>query len=223
MQSPEVTEASEVPQVPPSLFQKIKLRLLGTNRLFLLTVALPTTLAIIYYGFMASDVYISESHFVIRTPERQAASPLGSLLKGAGFTRSQDDTYTVQDFIQSRDALKELNDKRDIAVSYGEPSIDRVSRFGGTNWWDKSFEALHRYYLKKVVTVNYDTASSITILQIRAFSPEEACRINEQLLEMSERLVNKMNERGQRDLIRSAAQEVADAEKKTTAASLALS
>jgi capsular polysaccharide transport system permease protein len=220
MQSP---ETSELEQAPSSRSQKFKQRILGVNRLFLLTVVLPTTSAIIYYGFMASDVYISESRFVVRTPERQTASFLGSFLKGSGFSRSQDDSYTVQDFIQSRDALKALNDKLAIAATYGASSIDRISRFGGTNWRDKSFEALHLYYKKKIVTINNDSSSSITTLEIRSFSADQAARINEQLLEMSEQLVNKLNERGRQDMIRSAAQEVADADKKDKAASLALS
>ena len=55
------------------------------NRLFLFTVALPTALAVLYFGVVASDVYISESRFVVRSPDRQAATGLGALLKGVGF------------------------------------------------------------------------------------------------------------------------------------------
>jgi capsular polysaccharide transport system permease protein len=196
---------------------------MGINRMFLLTVFLPTSLAIIYYGFLASDIFISESRFVIRSPQKQSPTGLGAILQGAGFSRSQDDTYPVQDFIQSRDALKALNDKLAIAASYGASNFDRVSRFGGISWWDKSFESLYRYYQKNIITINHDSASSITTLQIRAFSPEAAFRINEQLLNMSERMVNELNERGRQDMIRFAANEVTDAEKKAKAASLALS
>ena len=71
------------------------------NWLFILTVVVPTLLSVIYFGFIASDVYISESRFVVRSPERQTASPLGMFIKGSGFSRSQDDTYTVQDFMLS--------------------------------------------------------------------------------------------------------------------------
>ena len=37
-----------------------------SQRLFWLTVVLPTLLAIGYYGFIAADVYITESRFVVR-------------------------------------------------------------------------------------------------------------------------------------------------------------
>ena len=38
--------------------------------LFLAVVVLPTTAATVYYGFLASDAYVSESRFVIRSAQR---------------------------------------------------------------------------------------------------------------------------------------------------------
>lgn len=191
------------------------------NRLFLFTVVLPTLISVIYFGLIASDVYISESRFVVRSPERQTASPLGMLLKGTGFSRSQDDTYTVQDFILSRDALKVLDDKLGLGKAFSSTKVDIFSRFAGLDW-DNSFEALHRYYQNKVA-MQLDSVSSISTLTARAFTAEDAFRINQQLLEMSEILVNQLNERGRQDMIRFAASEVAVAEKKAKAAALALS
>lgn len=196
-------------------------RIAGMNRLFLFTVVLPTLISVIYFGLIASDVYISESRFVVRSPERQTASPLGMLLKGTGFSRSQDDTYTVQDFILSRDALKVLDDKLGLGKAFSSTKVDIFSRFAGLDW-DNSFEALHRYYQNKVA-MQLDSVSSISTLTARAFTAEDAFRINQQLLEMSEILVNQLNERGRQDMIRFAASEVAVAEKKAKAAALALS
>ena len=189
--------------------------------MFLLTVVAPTALALIYFGLMASDVYLSESRFVVRSPERQVATGLGALLKGAGFSRAQDDSYTVHDYILSRDALKEINDKLVIGKAFASNTVDLFSRFGGLDF-DTSFEALHRYYQKKV-EVQQDSASSITTLTVRAYTAQDAQNINQKLLELSEGLVNRLNERGRQDLIRSAASEVADAETKSKAAALALS
>lgn len=189
-----------------------------SHRLFWLTVVLPTLIAIVYYGFIAADVYISESRFVVRSPERQTASPLGMLLKGTGFTRSQDDSYTVQDFILSRDAMRALDEKLNLRSAFGKG--DMFSRFPGLDW-DDSFENMHRYY-QKMVGVQLDPVSSIATVTVRAFSAEEAQKINQNLIEMSEALVNQLNERGRQDMIRFAANEVAEAEKKARDAALAL-
>ena len=201
--------------------RSFKKRLQGLNLLFLLTVAAPTALALVYFGLMASDVYLSESRFVVRSPERQVATGLGALLKGAGFSRAQDDSYTVHDYVLSRDALKEINDKLAIGKAFASNQVDIFSRFGGIDF-DTSFEALHRYYQKKI-DVQQDTASSITTLTVRAYTAQDAQSINQKLLDLSEGLVNRLNERGRQDLIRSAASEVADAETKSKAAALALS
>lgn len=213
-------------QSPPALngvsgSQSLKKRFSGINRLFLLTVAVPTMLATLYFGLMASDVYVSESRIVVRSPDRQVATGLGALLKGAGFSRAQDDSYTVRDYVLSRDALQEIDDTLAVGKAFASDTVDRVSRFGGLDF-DTSFEALHRYYQKKV-DIQQDSASSITTLTVRAYTAQDAQNINQKLLELSEGLVNRLNERGRQDLISSAATEVADAEKKSKAAALALS
>ena len=199
----------------------VKKRLSRVNRLFLLTVFVPTVLATIYFGLIASDVYVSESRFVVRSPDKQMGSGLGALLKGAGFSRAQDDSYTVHDYVLSRDALKEINDKLGVGKAFSSSQVDLFSRFGGLDF-DLSFEALHRYYQKKVEMLQ-DSASSISTLTVRAYTAQDAVGINQKLLELSEALVNRMNERGRQDLIRSAALEVSTAEAKAKAAGLALS
>lgn len=201
--------------------QSLKQRFSHINRLFLLTVAAPTILSIVYFGLIASDVYVSESRIVVRSPDKPSVSGLGALLKGAGFSRAQDDSYTVRDYVLSRDALKEIDNALDVGKAYSSDAVDRVSRFGGLDF-DTSFEALHRYYQKKV-DVQQDTASSITTLIVRAYTAQDAQSINQKLLELSEGLVNRLNERGRQDLISFAATEVAEAEKKSKAAALALS
>ncbi len=188
------------------------------HRLLWLSVALPTLAAIVYFGFIAADIYISESRFVVRGPERQTASPLGMLLKGTGFSRSQDDSFTVRDFMLSRDALRTLNENLKLHEAFNKGDV--FSRFPGLDW-DDSFENMHRYY-QKMVGVQLDPVSSIATVTVRAFSAEEAQQINKRLLEMSEALVNQLNERGRQDMIRFAANEVSIAENKAKLAALAL-
>ena len=217
----ELHPATDTKASPTGENRTLRKRFSRINRLFLLTVAAPTALAVVYFGLIASDVYQSESRFVVRSPDRQVAPGLGALLKGVGFSRAQDDSYTVHDYVLSRDALKEINDKLTIGKAFSSSAVDVVSRFGGLDF-DNSFEALHRYYQKKV-EVQQDSASSITTLTVRAYTAQDAQSINQKLLELSEGLVNRMNERGRQDLIRSATSEVAEAETKSKAAALALS
>jgi capsular polysaccharide transport system permease protein len=190
--------------------------------IFWVTVVLPTIFGTIYYGLVASDVYISESRFVVRSPQRQQQSGfVGAILQGTGFSRSQDDTYSVHDFILSRDALTELEKQLAIKKSYSSRDVDFINRFPGLDW-DDSFEAFFRYYRSRV-SIDYDTVSSISVLRVRAFTAEESKKINDLLLMMGERLVNNLNDRSRQDLIKFAEQEVKIAEDKakTTADALA--
>ena len=182
---------------------------------------LPTCGAVVYYGFIASDVYVSESRFLVRSPQRQTPTGfVGQLLQGTGFSRSQDDTYSVRDYILSRDALKELDKKLDIRRAYSNPDVDLFDRFPGLGW-NRSFEKFFLYYGKRV-SVDYDPVSSISILTVRAFSAEDAYKINQALLELSERLVNTLNDRSRRDLVSFADNQVKIASDKAKDAALAL-
>lgn len=215
------TPAAVTPAPPPrpSRWRRLLSRF---DRLFLVTVLVPTLLATVYYGFMASDVYISESRFVVRSPQRPAQTGLGALLQGTVFSRSQDDTYSVHDYIRSRDALRELDSQLQLRAAFSDPSIDPLSRFPGLQFWDRSFEALHRHYLAHV-TIEYDSVSSISVLRVRGYSPEVAQRVNASLLDLGERLVNNMNNRSRQDLIAVAEREVRVAEERAKDAALALS
>jgi capsular polysaccharide transport system permease protein len=195
-------------------------RIKGINRIFALTVVVPTTIAVLYFGLIASDVYVSESRFVVRSAQRQSqTSVVGALLQGTGFSRAQDDTYPVIDYIQSRDALKELNQSDYIADAYGNHG-DLLSHF--SRQIDGSFEALWKYYGKHIVTVDLDSTSAITTLQVRAYTAGDAAQINEKLLEMSERLVNRMNSRAAADTVQFAQAQVDIAAGKAKDAAAAL-
>jgi len=191
-----------------------------SNRLFVVVVLLPTIVSSVYFGLIASDVYVSESRFVVRSPGQSSTSPLGMILKDTGFAKAQDDSYAVQDYILSRDALRAIDASLQINKAFSAKDIDPFSRFGAVDW-DQSFEALYKYYEKKV-TVRLDTSSSITTLTTRAFTAKDAHAINERLLELAEELVNRLNERGRQDMIRFSAAEVAQAEENAKAAALAL-
>lgn len=197
-----------------------KLKLLLRNRLFVATTVIPTGIALLYFGLIAADIYVSESRFVVRSPERQSPSTLGMLLKGTGFSRDQGESYSVQDYMLSRDALKALDEELHLANAFREHG-DVFSRFPGLDW-DDSFEALYLYYQKKI-GVQLDSASSITTLTTRAFTAEDAFEINRKLLDQAEALVNQLNQRAREDMIRFASNEVAEAQKKARAAELMLS
>ncbi|MDO4640278.1 MAG: capsule biosynthesis protein [Neisseria sp.] len=176
------------------------------------TVIIPTVLSTVYFGLVASDQYTSESTFVVRSSKNQTSfSGLGALLQNAGFSRSQDDTYTVRDYMYSRTALDELSKKIPIRTFYEEKG-DIFSRFNVFGMFD-SKEAFY-YYYKNKININFDSVSGISTLDVTSFDAKESKQINAALLKQGEQLINKLNERARKDTIRYAEDALASAEKR---------
>jgi capsular polysaccharide transport system permease protein len=193
-----------------SLSAKARDVVVRADKLFVLAVLLPTFLAILYYGLFASDVYVSESQFVVRSPDKPATTGLGVLLKSTGFSNAGDEVYAAQDYVRSRDALRALNKNQAVARAYGNDRISIFDRFDPLGF-SGNFEDLFRFYQGKVA-VQFDTTSSIATLTVKAYTPEDAYRFNRQLLELGEGLINRLNTRGRNDVVQSAAREVQDAQ-----------
>ena len=205
----------------PSIFSRIRAAFSALPWMPMLTVALPTAVAGLYYGVLASDIYISESHFVVRSAQRQATTGLQALMATGGFSRAQDEIYTVHDFVRSRDAMKRVSESSPLRAVFGDARIDRIARFDGFRT-DDSEEALFKYY-QKAISVEFDTTTGISILRVNAFRSNDSQQINEHLLQMSETLVNELNDRARKDMIRFSTGEVELAEARARKAAVALS
>lgn len=190
------------------------------DKLFLLTVVVPVIASLLYFGVFASDVYVTESQFVVRSPEKPAASGLGILLQSAGFANAGEETHAAKAFAESRDALRQLDRDGAFRKAYSRPSISVFDRFNPTGMWG-SFEDLFKYYESRVLIEN-DTTTSISTLTVEAYTPEESLRFNQQILDMSEAMINRLNKRGHDDLVRFSSVEVADAKAKAQASAVAL-
>jgi capsular polysaccharide transport system permease protein len=182
-------------------------RLFGSLNIWLWAiVGLPTLVAGVYYFAIASDLYLSEAKFIVRSPKQVQTSTLGALLQTTGLGRAADDTAAVQDFIMSRDAVRKLEQQDDLRAILGRPEGDLVARFPGI-LRRMDFEALFRRY-EYFVSVETDTSTGVTSLRVKAFRPEDAQKIASALLTYSEQLVNELNDRSRRDAIETAQREV---------------
>ncbi len=209
---------------PSKMPRSISYRLTPARLLFVLTVVIPVTVAVVYYGFIAADVYVSESRFVVRSEQRQPGSSLlSSFLAESSFGRAQDDAWIVNDYVLSMDALKTLDRDIQLRKRVGDPYGDIVSRFPQFGSTDATYEKFLDYYRDRIVAVVHDSTTSITTLRTSAFDPRSARDINEHLLTMSEALVNELNRRARQDEMQYAGAMVQEAQDRVKSAALALS
>lgn len=200
---------------------KMKNIIAKAKPLLWLTVIIPTAISTFYFGLIASDVYISESSFVVRSPKNQASlSGMGALLQNSGFSRSQDDTYTVQEYMRSRTALDQLQQGIPVRTFF-EDKGDIFSRFNGFGF-NGSQEAFYKFFREKL-NVDFDSVSGIATLRVRSFDAENGQQINQNLLQQGEALINRLNERARKDTVSFAEQAVKDAEENVNSTAYDLS
>ena len=177
-------------------------------RSFLIMVGLPTALTGTYYGVVASDVFVSETRYAIRTGEQAPATGLlASMLGPAATTRAGDDASIVRDYILARDMLDELDRELDLRSHYAAAAIDPLSRLRP----DATEEEFLEFY-RDQIEVEVETGTDITVLKVRAFDAKTAREIAREIIELSERLVNRMSERITDDTLRFSRHELAQAE-----------
>ncbi len=178
--------------------------------LFLIVVVIPTAIGCIYFGLIASDRYVTEAKFIVRGVSGRQGSGLEALFRTFGISRAEDDAFAVHNFMQSRDAVLALDHQKSLREIFGPSSADILSKYPRF-WLGDSFESLYEYYLQRV-EVAYQPTTGISTLRVSAFNPEDTKLIAENLLRLSEKLINRMNDRANDDALTYAEGEVARAE-----------
>lgn len=198
------------------------LKALKRWRWFAAFVMAPSLIATLYWGFMASDIFVSESRFVIKAPERQktSASALGSLLQTTGLGTGAEQASEIIGYLRSRNALTDLEARTDVRGAFGSPEADYFSRYP-TLLQDQSFESLYKYY-GSMISTQSDSETGLTVLSVKAYTPEEAQILNAGLLKLSEELVNRLNQRVNTQAIEEAGARVLEAQERVRDARIQL-
>ncbi|MBB3285651.1 MULTISPECIES: capsule biosynthesis protein [Rhizobium] len=181
-------------------------------RVYMLAVVGPTLVVSAYYAFMAAPIYVSEASFVVRMAAPPSSNVFGSLLQNSGITRSQDDTFSVQEYIRSRQALKELTEQLPVRTIFGSRQADWLTRFPRP-WENSSEEELYNYYSNRVSVIHNDT-TGITVLRTTAFHAQDAVDLNIALLSLGGKLLDRLNDRARGDAVRFADNEVQEAQQR---------
>ncbi|SPC24971.1 hypothetical protein [Cupriavidus oxalaticus] len=147
-------------------------------------------LAVLYWGAIASDLYVSEARVVIERSDGIGgnASDFSSLLIGS--TASQD-LLLLREYLLSTDMLGKLEARLGLRKHYADSRRDPLSRL----WFeDAPLERFHAYYLSRV-SVEYDDFSHVLVVSAQAYSAGMAHAIAGALVSEGERFMNEMTHR----------------------------
>lgn len=177
-------------------------------------VLLPTLIAAWYFALVASPLFATKTEFVIQQADAPGAAGMGGLLSGTQFATSQD-SIAVQGYLQSREALKRLEEDVGFRTAFQGPEIDPIQRLDA----DASFEETYKAYQRNV-KISYDPTEGIIKMEVAGPSPAISEAWSRALIGYAEEQVDKLTSRLRADQMAGAREAYVEAEQQLIAANM---
>jgi len=163
----------------------------------------PVILGALYLLLLAPDQYVTEYRFSVRVPVGQPGSMASagaslSAVFGGNPTPGTDllDNYTLADYATSAQAARDTDARVNLRDAFNKP-LDPFSKIGSK----PSAERLAKYW-QSMVYSNYDVASGLAVVRVKAYSAEDSYAIATNLFSLSSDLVNSIGANSQQDSVR---------------------
>ena len=179
----------------------------------LIIVAVPAAIAAAYYFLIATDQYVAEFRFALRSAEPERHDPALFLQESIAPSVIGVDSYALVQYLASRAIIDDLSATLDLRQIFSRSEADWPARLD----LPVSIEELVHYWTKQVDAF-FDATNGTIVVRARAFTPQDAFKLAEGILASSERLVNDLSARARRDALRNAEDEVGRAEKRLKSA-----
>jgi capsular polysaccharide transport system permease protein len=179
---------------------------------FVAVALIPSVVGAVYFGLIASPQYIAEAKFAVRTGEIPKVDGVGAAT-GIPAAKIVQDTLVVTSYMQSRTLVEALDQRLGLRSMYGADSIDWYARFDR----EKPIEKLVKYW-RSMSDATIQSSSGIVTFTVRAFTAEDAKRIADDVIQLSEALVNDMNVRMLRATLADAERELTRSAERLSAA-----
>ncbi len=165
--------------------------------LFLLVI--PNAVNIAYYGYYAADQYQSEARFTVRSSSPAIGKDQLAKVTGLPSSKIVQDTQIVTNYIASNEMLDDLAKHIDIKGIYRANGADFMARLP-----DEATNEEFLKYWEHMVTTAVSSSSGIVTVKVRAFSAEDSQKVLQEVVASSERVVNGVNDRIWKDVIKTA-------------------
>ena len=174
---------------------------------FWLLVVAPVAASMVYFGTIASDVFLSESRFVVRSSEQPNGPSLGGLLKGLSPSAGSENAMVARDYLLARETIAVIDKELKLRDHYQKG--DAFQSF--PSWFEQSSLEQFYEYFPKMATFNVDSQSGVASLRVKAFSAEVAQQVNSTMLEMARSRIKALNDQIRKDTLGIASAELAQA------------
>ncbi|ODR88351.1 RkpR, polysaccharide export protein [Sinorhizobium alkalisoli] len=210
-------ESKKKKGVLPGWLKKLRWRHAIIGGTFLGLVAVPATLASLYMAFIAADQYHSTTSFAVRSIEGGVSTDILGMFSQASGGSTVSDSYILMDYILSERMVAAADRKFKLEDVYATRGLDYFYGIGsGLPIEDKLA------YWHDVVSVNFDHASGIMQVTVKAFDPKQSQEIAQFIVDQSDSLVNSLSLSARNDVLRAAQDEVLAGEARLSKARAAL-
>ncbi|MFA6125126.1 hypothetical protein [Sphingomonas sp.] len=169
----------------------------------------PVVASILYNFVVATPRYASEVVFVVRSSEtphdRLSIVSLGQ----GGSVGTSDDSEAVVAYLKSRDILDKINRDGLVTRTFAHRNLDPIAAFPSL-LAGRSREDFYRHF-QAYVDSEFDRATDIIHIRVQSFAPADAREIAQRLLDASEGMVNRLNQRAHANIVGGAERDVAHA------------
>lgn len=143
-------------------------------------------IAVLYFGIIASDRYVSRADLVVKQADQIKMLPDALSMLGLGGSNHQD-VLLIQDYLNSPDLLDKLDKELNIKAHYQNHKIDYFSRLPD----NVSREDFIQYY-RDHLTLRLDELSGVLTIELQAFDPAYGQRVVGLMLKESEGFINRL-------------------------------
>ena len=143
-------------------------------------------IAILYFGLIATERYVSRAELIIKQADQIKMLPDALSMLGIGGSNHQD-VLLIQEYLKSWDLLAKLDKELGLKSHYQSNQADYFSRLPG----DASQESFIKYYHQHL-TLRLDELSGVLTIELQAFDPEYGQQVGGLMLKESEHCINKL-------------------------------
>ncbi|QGU13698.1 sugar transporter [Leclercia sp. 119287] len=143
-------------------------------------------IAVLYFGVIASDRYVSRAQIVIKQADQIKMLPDTLSMLGLGGS-NHEDVLLIQDYLNSPDLIAKLDKEFGLKAHYQSRKVDYFSRLSE----NVSQEEFIKYY-RDHLTLRLDEFSGVLTIELQAFNPAYGQHVVSLMLKESESFINKL-------------------------------
>ncbi|WP_193140402.1 MULTISPECIES: sugar transporter [unclassified Meridianimarinicoccus] len=199
---PQQPQPTPQPRVPTARAKRRHWMLMFS---FILFVVLPSALAFAYLYVQAADRFASHAAFSVHKEDSTSSFEMMSGLSALGVSSgTTPDADILYQFIQSQKMVEAVDAQVDLRNAFGRHyKADPVFSIAP----DANLEDMVEYW-ERIVALVFDADIGLISMEVTAFTPTEAQRIAEIILQESSTLIQRLSKIARDDTIRLAQEEL---------------